>query len=80
MESVIIVYKTDAWHSYASRDILGVVTCIAEAIAICNLQAQKEGEIISADEMFNLENIEQTQGYEGEGEFYIEEIQTNVLL
>lgn len=80
MESVFLVYKTDAWHSYASRDLIGVGTSKDEVLSICNLQAEKEGETISSTEMFNLANIKQTQGYTGDGEFVFEEVQTNSLL
>lgn len=80
MKSVLIVYKTDNWHSYASRDIIGVATSQEEAINICQLQAKKENEVITTDELFNLKRIKQSQGYEGEGEFQIEKVQTNKLL
>tara|TARA_R100000781_G_scaffold113591_1_gene82399 strand:+ start:8522 stop:8764 length:243 start_codon:yes stop_codon:yes gene_type:complete len=79
METVFVVYKTDAHHSYASRDIIGIATDKNEAINICQLQAKKEGEVITTDEMFNLENITQTQGYNGEGEFQFEELELNKL-
>lgn len=80
MKSVLIVYKTDNWHSYASRDIIGVATSQEEAINICQLQAKKENEVITTNELFNLKGIKQSQGYEGEGEFQIEKVQTNKLL
>lgn len=80
MKNVYMAYKTDSWHSYASRDIIGVGSTHDDAIAICQAQAKKERSSISGQEMFNLENINQTQGYKGEGEFVIEEIQLNTLL
>ena len=80
MKSIFIVYKTDEWHSYASRDIIGVCDSKKECINICQLQAKKEGGVITTDEMYNLENITQTQGYNGEGEFQFEEIELNTLL
>lgn len=89
--TVFIVYKTDAHHSYASRDIIGIsdsltalteVNCgeIKSAIMICLEQADKEGGEIGEDQLFNLRNIKQTQGYFGDGEFQIEEVELNTLL
>lgn len=75
-----LVYKTDVWHSYASRDIIGVCTSQSSAINICNQQAEKEGEEIDKDQSFNLVTISQTQGYSGDGEFQIEEFETDKLL
>lgn len=79
MKEVFIVYKTDPWHSYASRDLLGVGTSKNHAIKLCKEQASKEGERISSDQLFNLNNINQTQGYSGEGEFVIEPVTVNTL-
>lgn len=80
MNEVFIVYKTDLWHSYESRDLIGIGTSIISALAICYQQAKKEGSKISDGEAWNLENLKQTQGYDGEGEFVIEEVQTDTLL
>jgi len=80
MEEVFIVYKIDTWHSYASRDTIGVVTTIDIAITICKQHAKKSGKKIHKEELWNLANIKQTQGYRGEGEFHIEPVDVNVLL
>lgn len=77
---VYLVYKTDAHHSYASRDIIGIATHPARAIDICEAQANKEGETLNEAQMFNLNNIEQTQGYSGDGEFQFESVETDTLL
>lgn len=77
---VFLVYKTDPWHSYKSRDIIGAATTKINAILICKKQAKKEGHKISTTELWNLNNIKQTQGYSGEGEFQYEELETDVLL
>ncbi len=78
--SVILIYKTDNWHSYPSRDVIGAATDKRKAINICQLQAKKEGEVITTDQIYNLGTIMQTQGYSGEGEFVWEEIETDTLL
>ena len=75
-----LIYKTDPHHSYASRDLLGIATTKAIAIYLCKQQANKEHEKFDSDQLFNLNNINQTQGYSGEGEFDIEKVQINVLL
>lgn len=75
-----LVYKTDCHHSYASQDIIGVCTTKQKCISICKKQARKEGEIIDEDQLFNLNNISQTQNYSGEGEFQFESFRVNVLL
>ena len=80
MESVFLVYKTDAWHSYASRDLIGVGNTILSAMALCVQQSRKENTKINGDQLWNLENLKQTQGYNGEGEFVIEEVNTDNLL
>jgi plasmid replication initiation protein len=77
---IYLIYKTDNWHSYASRDLIAIANTHNKAIALCKKQAKKEGNKISQDELFNLNNISQTQGYEGEGEFVIETVEKNVLL
>jgi hypothetical protein len=80
MDEIYLVYKTDVHHSYASRDIIGVATDFSYALEICRLQSKKESEEISEEQFWNLQNLKQTQGYSGEGEFVIEPVSTNVLL
>lgn len=80
MNSVFVVYKTDAHHSYASRDVIGIATTPEAAVKICQQQAHKEHETIDNEQYHNLCNLKQTQGYSGEGEFQFEEIVTDTLL
>lgn len=80
MNSVFLVYKTDSWHSYASRDTIGIGTDEEKAFNICEEHAKKEGETFDNDQIFNLNNLKQTQGYSGDGEFQYEEIKLNILL
>lgn len=87
MSSVILIYKTDAWHSYASRDLIACTTAqpawdltMSRIVALCKLQAKKEGEKLNEDDLYNIKHIRQTQGYSGEGEFVWEEIETDALL
>lgn len=75
-----LVYKTDAHHSYVSRDIIGLATSPKTAVDICHAQAKKEGNKITGDQLHNLVNLKQTQGYKGEGEFQFEHVKTDTLL
>lgn len=80
MTEIYLVYKTHSHHSYASRDIIGIATTQARAITICKLQAEKEGDKINREQLFNLQTIKQTQGYKGAGEFQYESVNVDVLL
>ena len=79
MESVLVVYRTDNWHSYNSRDIIAIATSSEKAISLCKEKAKAEGFKISGDTLFELTNYNQTQSYKGEGEFVIEELDLNIL-
>lgn len=78
--SVFMVYKTDVHHSYASRDIIGVATSQENALKLCREQAKKEGHSLKGWNMQFLQEKNQTQGYNGPGEFVIEEVYINKLL
>lgn len=77
---MFIVYNTDNRHSYASRDVIALSKSIPQAIKLIEAHAKKTGDKISSDDLFNLQNIKQTQGFEGEGEYLIEEVEIDVLL
>lgn len=76
------IYTTDVWHTHKSKELIGIATSVTEVIKICKNFARKEGAIISADDLYNLKHLKQSQGYEGAnaGEFVYEEIEANVLL
>lgn len=80
MKKMFLVYKTDAQHSYASRDLIAVCDKKDLAISICEKQAKKEGGKLSKDSLYNLEHINQTQEYKGDGEFVIDVTEINTLL
>ena len=69
MKSVLIVYKTDDWHSYANQEIIGVATTLPQAIKIVKEQAKKEGVKLSKYTLEFLTEKLQTQDYGGDGEF-----------
>ncbi len=74
-----IVFTCDNWHTNGSKDLIAVCSDLQNSIKIIRQKARKEGKRISADDLYNLENINQTQGYKGEGEFIIEEYEENKL-
>lgn len=75
---IYIVYETDAWLSYSSRDLIGVGTTHHKAVNIAKMHAKKHSKRLNRDDKFNLENISQTQGLDYN--YYIEEVQTDKLL
>lgn len=77
---VYAIYKTDVHHSYASRDMIAIATDKGKAIVLIEKQVVKDGDTITPDQVFNLQNYKQTQGHEGDNEFQFEEIKTDVLL
>ena len=79
MRKTYLVYSTDAWHSYASRDIIGVCTTFANCMKVIRADIKRNDyEKLSDDDKWNLENIKQTQGREYN--YFIEEVEKNVLL
>lgn len=78
--AVYVVYKTDEWHSYDSRNIIGIATSPMQAKILVLEQAEKENVKISRGEIEFLEETMQTQNYAGQGQFQFEEIETNKLL
>lgn len=73
-------YTTDFYHSYGSRDLITVCHNKATAIGRCREHARSNGPDFDEDDGFNLHNINQTQGYDGEHEYVIEEIGLNKVL
>jgi hypothetical protein len=51
-----------------------------KAISLLKKYAKEQHCKIDEDQLYNLWNINQTQGFEGEGEFDIAENEKNVLL
>jgi hypothetical protein len=80
VKEIFCIYKTDKHHSHGSKSLLGLATTFTKAVAICELQAKKEQNKLDPDQLFNLKEYKQTQGYTGEGEFYIESNPINTLL
>ena len=80
MSQIFVVYKTDSWHSYASRDIISICTTQSHVMRIIREKVKKESAKLDKDQVFNLQHYKQTQGYTGEGEFQYEEFDKNTLV
>lgn len=79
MRKTYIVYATDAWHSYASRDVIGVCTTFINCMKVIRADIKRNNRPKLTDEdKWNLENYKQTQGRESN--YHIEEVEKNVLL
>lgn len=66
---VYAAYRTDAWLSYASRDLLGLYTTPERAIE----RIEKETELTKEDK-WNLINLGQTQCRKDEDENFVIEL------
>lgn len=77
MKKVTVLYTCDLHHN--NKEFIGVFTTKGNAIKAACEKASQEDESISDDDLYNLERINQTQGYTGFGEFIIEEIELNKL-
>lgn len=80
MRTIYLVWSTDNHHTHHSKQLLAVCTSKFQAITLIQDFAKEEDETISQDDLYNLEHINQTQNYEGYGEFVIEEQPLDVPL
>lgn len=67
---VYIVYKTDAHHSTATRDLVSIFTNLNEAVRCCQHEAKQENEPLTKYDKKML--LEQFQTQRGEENFLIE--------
>jgi hypothetical protein len=77
MKTVTVLYTADSRHN--NKEMIGIFTTKGNAIKAAEEKAAQEDEKISDDDLYNLERINQTQGYMGFGEFMIEEVELNRL-
>jgi len=80
MNTIYLVYSTDAWHSYSSQDLIAACDSKDQAINMIGMYAKAKGEAIDSDDLYNLSNLNQTQGREGDEEYIIEEVQLNTFI
>lgn len=77
---ITLVFKTDAHHSYSSRELIGACTSKKHVLSIIRQRVKKECKKLDSDQLFNIDTIGQTQGYLGDGEFATENVELNVLV
>ena len=78
---MFLVYKTDRWHTSTSYELIAISDTKKKAIKLIKDMASRDDEKnLSEDDIYNLEHINQTQGYTGAGEFLINEVEKNKLL
>lgn len=76
--TVFAVYITDAWLSYASRDLIAICSDLENAIDIVKNHSYNDDiELNEYDLIFLIEN-HQTQGHEQN--YCIEQIELNTLV
>lgn len=75
------LYRTDAWHTHRSKQLLAVCSSVHNAALLAHAVAQDEDlSLVDDEHQWNLLNtIKQTQGYHGEGEFLIESMELDKL-
>jgi len=73
-----LIYKTDNHHSYHSRELIGVAYD-RPPIEMVREKAQSEAQHLTPDDELNLANLNQTQQYNGDGQFTIEPFHVDEL-
>jgi hypothetical protein len=72
-KKIILVYRTDIHHSHESKELIGIATSKRKMKEIVEDSATlNDGVLLDSHQQDLLERIGQTQGYEGEREFYTE--------
>lgn len=80
LDLVYLIFKTDANHTHQSKVLIGVSTDKFTAYGICAFKAKEEGEEFYEENIEHLRDMNQTQNYEGVGEFVLVESALNTLL
>jgi len=77
---LLLVYTTDNHHSFASRDLIGVVDSDGSFIDLVKSHARdvKGLELTDAD-VFNLQSYGQTQNLDSDFEYASEWVKTNTV-
>jgi hypothetical protein len=77
-----LIWRTDNWHTHASKELIGITGILkSHAINFCKKYAKEKLHCsISKHDLELLETINQTQNFEGSGEFVIERVETNTFL
>lgn len=74
---VFITYRTDDWHSIASREMIGIYSTKRKAIQAIKKDAKMQDEELEDDDIYMLNNYNQTQSRNAGNEYEIEQITLN---
>jgi len=74
-----LIFETDNWHTHSSKNLIAVCSTFNTAISLLKKDCKAKGNPLSEDDIYNLQHIKQTQNFEGDGEFVIEEMKENVI-
>ena len=67
---IFLIYITDCWHSYASQKLIAIAFDWSQVIEFCEKHHFNEtDESLTSDDIFNIENIGQTQSSEIDRDF-----------
>lgn len=72
---IYLCYRTDNWHSTNSRELVYVGNDLEDCIA--QIDAHRGG--LSDNDKYQLREIKQTQGHNGDSEWHFEEVLTNAF-
>lgn len=75
-----LLYKTDPWHTHDSKELLAICDTAESALSLAEMDAIQEGFPLKPEDLDQLVTMNQTQGYWGDGEYLIDEIESNVLI
>lgn len=74
---VFITYRTDDWHSIASREMIGIYSTKRKAMQAIKKDAKMQDEELEDDDIYMLNNYNQTQSRNAGNEYEIEQITLN---
>jgi hypothetical protein len=69
--NIFLAYTTDDWHTEFSKSLIGAAANINTAIELC--RGAVDNIRLNEEDIQQLIDMRQTQGYRGNGEFIIEE-------
>lgn len=74
---VFIIYRSDVWHSIASREMIGIYSTKRKAIQAIKKDAEMQDEELEDDDIYMLNNYNQTQSRNVGNEYEIEQVTLN---
>ena len=75
-----LLLSTDLWHTRKSEKLLAICETKEKAIELAIKHSEKDGLKMTSEDILNLKNIGQTQGYSKELEYILLEQKVNKLI